>query len=189
VEHYFFWPEDKISWLKKSLSMSKASIVAHLRDVLILPFSVTVIIPYLIHDRHDEGIPETIFLKILGVMIGSAGLVLFFYTVVLFKNVGKGTLAPWSEKQKLVVAGPYRYCRNPMISGVLFILIGEALFLHSQAILIWAGIFFFINTIYFVVSEEPNLEEKFGEEYKKYKQHVPRWIPRIKPYSPPPSGV
>ena len=33
--------------------------------------------------------------------MGSAGSFLFFYTVFLFKNIGKGTLAPWSEKQKL----------------------------------------------------------------------------------------
>ncbi len=162
--------------------MPKASIAAHLRDILILPFSVTVLIPYFIYDGHDDRIPETIFLKILGIIIGCAGLFLFFYTVFLFKNIGKGTLAPWSEKQKLVVVGPYRYCRNPMISGVLFILIGEALILHSLPILIWAGCFFVINTIYFLVSEEPGLEKKFGDDYRLYKKHVSRWLPRITPY-------
>ena len=162
--------------------MSSASLAAHLRDILILPFSVTVIIPYFIHDSQDDRIPETIFLKILGLMIGLAGLFLFSYTVFLFKNIGKGTLAPWSEKQKLVVVGPYRYCRNPMISGVLFILIGEALILHSLPILIWAGCFFVINTIYFLISEEPALERKFGDDYKLYKKHVSRWLPRITPY-------
>ena len=122
--------------------MQNASIAAHLRDILILPFSVTVIIPYFIYAGHDDRIPETIFLKILGVIIGSLGSFLFFYTVFLFKIIGKGTLGPWREKEKLVVAGPYRYCRNPMISGVLFILISESLILHSLPILIWAGCFF-----------------------------------------------
>jgi protein-S-isoprenylcysteine O-methyltransferase Ste14 len=162
--------------------MPKASVAAHLRDILILPFSVTVIIPYFIYEAHDDRIPETIVLQILGIIIGSAGLFLFFYTVLLFKNIGKGTLAPWSEKQKLVVAGPYRYCRNPMISGVLFILIGEALMLRSLPILIWAGCFFVINTIYFLISEEPALEKKFGDDYRLYKKHVSRWLPRITPY-------
>ncbi len=114
--------------------------------------------------------------------MGSTGSFLFFYTVFLFKNIGKGTLAPWSEKQKLIVVGPYRYCRNPMISGVLFILISESLILHSLAILIWAGCFFLINTIYFLISEEPALERKFGDDYKQYKKHVSRWLPRITPY-------
>ena len=162
--------------------MPNASIAAHLRDILILPFSVTVIVPYFIYEGHDDRIPETIFLKIIGVIIGSAGSFLFFYTVFLFKNIGKGTLAPWSEKQKLIIAGPYRHCRNPMISGVLFILISESLILHSLPILIWAGCFFLINTIYFLISEEPALEKKFGDDYKQYKKHVSRWLPRITPY-------
>ena len=162
--------------------MPKASVAAHLRDILILPFSVTAIVPYFIYEVHDDRIPDTIFLKILGIIVGSAGLFLFFYTVFLFKSIGKGTLAPWSEKQKLVVVGPYRYCRNPMISGVLFILIGEALILHSLPILIWAGCFFVINTIYFLIFEEPALEKKFGDDYRLYKKYVSRWFPRITPY-------
>jgi protein-S-isoprenylcysteine O-methyltransferase Ste14 len=157
-----------------------APITAHLRDIIILPFSVTIIIPYFIYHPDDRRIPETIYLKILGASIGLAGLILFFYTVFLFKTIGKGTLAPWSEKQKLVVEGPYRYCRNPMISGVLFILLGEALFLSSLSILMWAALFFAINTIYFVMVEEPALLRKFGEEYQQYKKQVPRWIPSIK---------
>lgn len=169
--------------------MSNASIATHLRDILILPFSVTVIIPYFIYDPNDDRIAESIFLKLVGVMIGGTGLSLFFYTVFLFKKIGKGTLAPWSEKQKLVVVGPYRHCRNPMISGVLFILIGEALLLHSFSILIWAGCFFVINTIYFLVSEEPALEKKFGDDYKLYKKHVSRWLPSVKPYHQHSSGA
>jgi protein-S-isoprenylcysteine O-methyltransferase Ste14 len=162
--------------------MAKASLAAHLRDILILPFTVTVIVPYLIYNADDDRIPETIYFKTLGIIIGLAGLSLFFYTVFLFKTIGKGTLAPWSEKQKLVVQGPYRYCRNPMISGVLFILIGEALFLHAVAIFFWAFCFFVVNTTYFLLSEEPALQKKFGKDYEAYKKHVSRWIPRLTPY-------
>lgn len=69
-----------------------------------------------------------------------------------------------------------------MITGVFFILIGESLIFHSTSILIWAGIFFLINTTYFLLFEEPGLHDRFGEEYLEYKRNVPRWIPRIKPY-------
>jgi protein-S-isoprenylcysteine O-methyltransferase Ste14 len=109
---------------------------------------------------------------------------LFLYTVFLFRTVGKGTLAPWSAKQKLVVSGPYRYCRNPMITGVLFILSGEALFFHSTPLLTWMVSFFVFNTLYFIVFEEPDLEERFGEDYKVYKKKVPRWIPGITRFNP-----
>lgn len=112
----------------------------------------------------------------------SGGLTLFLYTVVLFRTYGKGTLAPWTPTQKLVVFGPYRYCRNPMITGVFFILIGESMVYYSINILIWAGVFFLINTTYFLLKEEPDLYKRFGEEYLEYKKNVPRWIPRLKPY-------
>ena len=162
--------------------MAQASLAAHLRDILVLPFTVTVVVPYVIYDRQDHRIPEVIYFNILGVIIGLAGLALFFYTVFLFKTVAKGTLAPWSEKHELVIQGPYRYCRNPMITGVLFVLIGEALFLHSLAIALWTACFVVINTIYFMLSEEPALQKKFGKDYEEYKKHVSRWIPRLTPY-------
>jgi protein-S-isoprenylcysteine O-methyltransferase Ste14 len=102
--------------------------------------------------------------------------------VYLFWAFGKGTLAPWTPTQKLIIRGPYKYCRNPMISGVLFVLLGEAIVLNSVNILIIAGLFFIINTIYFILFEEPDLNERFGKEYEEYKKNVPRWIPKFKPY-------
>jgi protein-S-isoprenylcysteine O-methyltransferase Ste14 len=162
--------------------LKQPSLLKHLRDIVILPFTVTCIIPYFIYKPNDYLLPESNFLKAVGTFSVFCGLSLFLYTVVLFNNIGKGTLAPWSPTQKLVVAGPYRYCRNPMITGVLFILIGEALAFHSTAILIEAVLFVVINTIYFIFSEEPGLQDRFGNDYKVYKQNVPRWIPRFKPY-------
>jgi protein-S-isoprenylcysteine O-methyltransferase Ste14 len=142
-------------------------------------------VPYLIYNPKRLFTVDVFFLKITGGVLLLAGLTLFIYTVFLFKTIGKGTLAPWSPKQKLVISGPYRYCRNPMITGVLFILLGEALMLFSTSILLWAAIFFSINTIYFITSEEPGLLTRFGKDYRAYKRHVPRWVPRITPYKDP----
>jgi protein-S-isoprenylcysteine O-methyltransferase Ste14 len=70
-----------------------------------------------------------------------------------------------------------------MITGVLTILLEECLFFGSETILIWALLFFFINTIYFILLEEPDLDQTFGDEYKAYKKETPRWIPRFRPYT------
>lgn len=102
--------------------------------------------------------------------------------MVLFNNVGKGTLAPWNPPENLVVKGPYCYVRNPMIIGVLLVLISEYFLLNAIEILWWAVLFFIINNIYFYVFEERQLENRFGEEYKKYKKNVPMWIPRFTPW-------
>ncbi len=153
-----------------------------MRDILILPFTVTVIVPYWIYNPAQQHIPDTFLIKTIGGLIALSGLSLFLYTVSLFRKIGKGTLAPWTPTQKLVVFGPYRYCRNPMITGVFFTLIGESFILHSTNILIWSGIFFPINTTYFLLKEEPDLYTRFGDEYLVYKENVPRWIPTVKPY-------
>jgi protein-S-isoprenylcysteine O-methyltransferase Ste14 len=164
--------------------MSKPSLWRHLRDILLLPFTMSGVVPYFIYSPQRPLLAEQdLLLKISGLVIGLSGLFMLLYTISLFGRFGHGTLAPWSPTQKLVVAGPYRYCRNPMISGVFFILTDEAFFFNSVDILRWAGLFFIINTIYFIIKEEPDLEKRFGEEYRIYKQNVPRWIPNLRPYT------
>jgi protein-S-isoprenylcysteine O-methyltransferase Ste14 len=162
--------------------MKQPSALQYLRDIIIFPFTVTVIIPYFLFNKQQFFLPDNIIAKIAGIAFFIAGMFLFLYTNYLFITIAKGTLAPWSPKQNLVIQGPYQYCRNPMISGVLFILISEALYLHSTNILIWACFFFLMNTVYFIKVEEPHLYKNFGEQYKTYKQNVPRWIPKLTPY-------
>ena len=91
---------------------------------------------------------------------------------------------PWDPTRKLVVAGAYRYVRNPIILSVIILLAGEALFFGSYGIAVLAILFFVINSLYFIFSEEPGLEKRFGEAYREYKKNVPRWIPRWKPWDP-----
>ena len=162
--------------------MKQPSLFAHIRDIFLLPVNVTIVIPWLIHDRDQHLIPNNFVIKLMGGLLLVAGLALFSTSVFLFHRVGRGTLAPWQSTQKLVISGPYRYCRNPMISGVFFMLMGESLLFHSTNILIWTGLFFMINTFYFILSEEPSLEKRFGNDYRVYKSHVSRWIPRLTPY-------
>jgi protein-S-isoprenylcysteine O-methyltransferase Ste14 len=65
-----------------------------------------------------------------------------------------------------------------MISGVVMMLFGQALVWGSWAIALWAALVLLINHVYFVLIEEPGLEQRFGASYINYKARVPRWIPR-----------
>ncbi len=145
----------------------------------ILPITVLVIVPVWIEKNWMININFFLF---AGSMLVLIGLMIMAVCISSFIRIGRGTLAPWSPTKKLVVRGLYRYVRNPMILGVLIVLLGEALALKSQNILIWAASFFVINTIYFIVYEEPDLEDRFGDEYREYKKHVSRWLPRRTPY-------
>jgi protein-S-isoprenylcysteine O-methyltransferase Ste14 len=117
---------------------------------------------------------------IVGALLIAAGVALVVWTVRLFVTVGRGTLAPWDPTSELVVLGPYRLVRNPMITGVATILAGLALFFRSWGIALEFAIFLVVNAIYFPLVEEPGLRRRFGAEYEKYCARVPRWLPRVR---------
>ncbi len=148
----------------------------------ILPLTVIVIVPWLIEDNFSV---EVSALSFAGIIFIIAGLLLMSITISMFIRIGKGTLAPWSPTQKLIVTGVYAHVRNPMISGVLIVLLGESMMFGSVNILIWALAFFTINTFWFIMIEEPGLKKRFGEDYEEYKRNVPMWIPRRKPWIQP----
>jgi protein-S-isoprenylcysteine O-methyltransferase Ste14 len=165
-------------------------LLRHLLSILLLPFVVVVGVPYWLlttfsanDTRWSNGSLVVGVSQAVGAIILILGLILFTWCVSLFAKLGQGTLAPWDPTRKLVAVGPYRLVRNPMISGVALLLIGQALFWGSWRVGLWACIFICLNHIYFVFSEEPGLENRFGESYRLYKANVPRWIPRLRPWS------
>ena len=63
----------------------------------------------------------------IGLVLGVSGFAFAVWTVRLFRFVGEGTPAPWAPPKNLVVRGPYRHVRNPMITSVLVMLAAESL--------------------------------------------------------------
>jgi protein-S-isoprenylcysteine O-methyltransferase Ste14 len=157
----------------------------HLRVIGLAPGVATLVVPVvLIYFTGEVNIgwglspPANWLPPLLGCILIGVGLLLMYETLSLFAKVGEGTLAPWDPPCNLVVRGVYRYVRNPMISGVLFILLGEATLLGSLPLLAWFLVFFAVNATYIPLIEEKGLEKRFGDEYLAYKRNVPRWIPR-----------
>ena len=158
----------------------------HILAILLLPTMVTLVVPRWIlvalasGDSRWPGDAWSWIPRALGGLLLIAGLALVTWCVSLFARVGKGTLAPWDPTSKLVAVGPYRYTRNPMITGVSTILIGEAVLFGSWHLALWALMVIALNHIYFLLVEEPGLERRFGDSYLDYKRSVPRWIPRVR---------
>jgi protein-S-isoprenylcysteine O-methyltransferase Ste14 len=71
-----------------------------------------------------------------------------------------------------------------MITGVFFILLGEAVLAASLPLLGWFAVFVVVNAAYIPLFEEPGLVRRFGDDYLAYQQNVPRWIPRLRPWEP-----
>ena len=162
------------------------SVWRHARAILLLPGTVAVVVPAVLIARNEVDFEP--LGAVLGVPLLVAGFLMWLWTVWLFARIGKGTLAPWDPTTQLVVEGPYAHVRNPMITGVLAALLGEALVFGSTAIAIWAAIFALITHVFFLVYEEPSVERRFGDAYRLYKQNVPRWVPRRTAWRPNLSG-
>ena len=161
-------------------------VARHLIAIGLLPGMAAGLVPALILDAYGTNIGWA--WAIPGVILVAVGLLLMARTIALFARVGRGTLAPWDPTSRLVVRGPYRHVRNPMISGVMFVLLGEAVFFGSVALLVWFGCFVAANAIWMPLVEEPGLVRRFGDEYRAYRRAVPRWIPRLRPWTPPDGG-
>ncbi len=156
-------------------------LLRHVLAILALPFTVTVLVPAWLATRAPPWPvgPVLVFVSVdAAVIIGGAGLALVILTIRFFAGIGRGTLAPWDPTRRLVVVGPYRHVRNPMISAVATMLTGEALYFLSVRIAMWVLLFAAINHAYFLLLEEPGLVHRFGEEYERYRAAVPRWLPR-----------
>jgi protein-S-isoprenylcysteine O-methyltransferase Ste14 len=153
---------------------------------LVLPVTVTIVVPALVLDGSGGtlvwGLPFPLDMLVvaLGCAAIAVGLAFVVWTISLFVRVGRGTLAPWDPTQRLVVRGPYRRVRNPMISGVGAILLGEVLIGGSPWLALWFAIFAALNAVYIPLAEEPGLRRRFGDDYRAYADEVPRWIPRLR---------
>ena len=170
----------------------------HIRAILLLPVIVTLVIPALLTRLTAPArlgwplpSPWLLLLSLLGCLLMGTGIAILVHTIRLLALRGQGTLAPWDPTLKLVVHSVYRHVRNPMISGVLAILLAEALLLGSLAVLGWFSLFLIVNLVYMPLVEERALEKRFGTEYARYRQNVPAWIPRLRPWDtdlPPGKG-
>jgi protein-S-isoprenylcysteine O-methyltransferase Ste14 len=164
-------------------------LLRQLASFLALPFMVAIVVPVWLASRWEivprapAGLAE-LAAVVAGLVILAVGVTLFAACLHRFATEGRGTLAPWDPPRRLVVRGPYRFVRNPMISGVIFVLLGEALLLRSIPHLVWAVVFVALNATFIPLVEEPQLATRFGDDYRRYCEHVPRFLPRVRPWTP-----
>ena len=122
--------------------------------------------------------------RVLGALLVAAGLLVLLNSYVHFALRGLGTPAPIAPPRHLVVSGVYRYVRNPMYVAIVAAVLGQGLYFGNAQVLryglyLWVGFFGFV-----LFYEEPHLRRKFGRQYMEFCAEVPRWIPRLRPYSP-----
>jgi protein-S-isoprenylcysteine O-methyltransferase Ste14 len=119
-----------------------------------------------------------LFISVISIITG-----LFFLVWATLSQwqKGKGVPAPNAPTQRLVVSGPYKLCRNPIELGAILYYLGVGTVVGGLE----TGIVCFISgliagSVYHRFIEEKELEERFGENYIRYKKETPFLFPKIK---------
>ena len=110
----------------------------YLKVVIILPGNVLITIPFLIllftknTYSYELLMPNNLFFY-LCIFCLLVGLWLVIWSVrTFYKKGGEGTPGPWRPVSNLVISGPYKYVRNPMLLGVFFLLLFGTLIVLTE---------------------------------------------------------
>mgnify|MGYP001450623376 CR=1 FL=1 len=122
-----------------------------------------------------DSSPQTLLLIIIGLGLIGFGFLLAFNSIARFVRAKTGVV-PFSESTTLITEGFYKYTRNPMYVGMNSFLLGLLIILNNPINFIFLIIFFFIVRNLFVIKEEVQMEETFGQDYLTYKGKVRRWL-------------
>jgi protein-S-isoprenylcysteine O-methyltransferase Ste14 len=131
--------------------------------------------------RVQEPLPYWLPLRVLGVLLLTAGVLVVLDAFRRFVVEGLGTPAPIAPTERLVVGGLYRYVRNPMYLAVAATIVGQALLLGQPVLLLYGAAFSVVVASFVHWYEEPALRRQFGSEYEVYRRAVPPWLPRRSP--------
>ena len=117
-----------------------------------------------------------------GALLIAAGLVVLLESFWRFAAKGLGTPAPVMPTRRLVVSGLYRHVRNPMYLAVTAIVFGQALLFANMRLLAYGALVWALFHAFVLLYEEPTLAAAYPAEYAEFRAHVPRWIPRLRPW-------
>ena len=121
-------------------------------------------------------LPEGVRLPI-SVPVIATGVAVTAWSVFHFLKV-KGTPVPFNPPPEVVKTGPYRYVRNPMLTGVFLFLFGVGFYINSVSLVfIFTPLFVLVNVWEVKQIEEPELIKRLGDEYIDYRRQTPMFMP------------
>ena len=117
----------------------------------------------------------------LSVLFITIGIFVTAWSVLHFVKV-RGTPVPFNPPSIVVRSGPYRYARNPMLTGVFLLLFGIGFAFNSVSLVFFfTPLFIMFNVWELKNIEEPELIKRLGNEYIEYKNQTPMFLPRFQP--------
>jgi protein-S-isoprenylcysteine O-methyltransferase Ste14 len=144
---------------------------------VVAPGLIAGVIPALVRGRAPLATPPFIA---GGIALAIPSIALFIACAAAFVLRGRGTPNPADPPRALVTTGPFAYCRNPMYVAVVGAIAAQAVAFASWATVLDAALTLLLFHMRVIWYEEPVLSRDFGEEFRQYRQAVPRWIPRLR---------
>ena len=133
--------------------------------------------------RWQVGFAFPEFAPPVGVVVLVLASALGVWSAVAMAVAGRGTPLPVAMPSRLVIEGPYRFVRNPMAMAGIVQGIAIGILLSSWVVIAYAVIGSVIWNLAVRPHEEADLEQRFGADFRRYRDAVRCWIPRLRPVS------
>ena len=152
--------------------------------VLVLVPSIIYIITSLFDNVYRlEFIHNSVIKWIIIILLLVIGLIYGIWSVIIQNTVGKGgpleigniEISP--KTKNLVVSGPYRNTRNPMLFGTFSLYLAFAIYINSITSVVLVCVIFILMLTFVVKMEEKRLLKDFGNQYEEYRRKVSMFIP------------
>jgi len=120
------------------------------------------------------------FSQIIAYLLLTIGAGLTCWTGFQFRKA-RGTPVPVNPPQELIVNGPYKLIRNPMLTGVFLLMFGLGFLMHSLSlVLVFTPLYALAHAWELKQIEEPELAMRFGDEFLAYRKRTPMFFPGIR---------
>lgn len=169
--------------MNKDKKMILGYITGGLLVIVLMPSIIYIITSLLDKVYRLEIFQNSVIKWIIVILLLIIGIIYGIWSIMIQNVIGKGgpveigniEISPKTEN--LVVSGPYKNTRNPMLFGTFLIYLAFALFINSitSVILVFAIFVFMLSVV--VKMEEKRLLKDFGNQYADYRKKVSKFIP------------
>ena len=169
-------------WAEREYSRSQRIIVVVFGGSIfwiVIPFLIIIVSFYVDQWFRLPKFRYGLINPLIGLVFMVVGWLFANWAVKVQFSIGRGTPIPLVATQRLVISGPYTYCRNPMTLGTDLFYLGVVIWLGSLSALGLGLVYPVGILIYIKLVEERELEKRFGSEYLEYRRNTPFLIPQV----------
>lgn len=157
-----------------------AHVVATTAQIVVFWGLFLVVFPlviWVLEKRWGLAAPVPAWVTLAGAAVVLAASALGLASAAAITVKGDGTPLPSAMPNRLVIAGPYRWVRNPMALAGIAQGVGVGLILQSWLVVVYALAGSLVWNYAIRPHEEADLEASFGDDYRRYRDEVRCWIP------------